>query len=624
MSLIDLLLGRPLKSDEDRNERIGVLAGVPMLGLDALSSAAYGPEAALTLLIPLGAAGLRYIGPISGLIIGLLFIVYFSYRQTIGAYPQGGGSYTVAKENLGTFAGLLAASALLLDYILTAAVGISAGIGALVSAFPKLQPYTLELCLATLALLTIVNLRGVREAGLAFMAPTYLFLASMLGVIGLGIVKAAMHGWHPTPIVEPPALPEAEATASLWLLMHAFASGCTAMTGVEAVSNGIRAFREPAVVHARRTLTVIIVALAILLAGIAALCHLYRVGATPPGQSGYQSVLSQLTAAVVGHGVAYYIAIGSVLSVLCLSANTAFADFPRLCRMIALDAYLPAGFANRGRRLVYSQGIIVLAILTAILLSAFGGVTDRLIPLFAVGAFLAFTMSQAGMVVHWRRKGGEGSQRSMAVNAVGAVGTGLTLVIVLVAKFTEGAWITVLVIPALLALFYGVHRHYRAIAREIETAEPLDTTGLEPPLVVVLIRGWSIITEKAMRLALTLSPDVFALHVTADDEAKVKKLRARWARIVEEPARAAGLPVPRLIVVSSPYRRISKPLLDALGELQRDQPGRPIAVVIPEIIVKHWYQNFLHNQTANLIKGHLYFSGLEQVSVVTVPWYLSR
>jgi amino acid transporter len=420
MPLADLIFGRPLATSEEEQQRVGVLAGIPMLGLDALGSAAYGPEAALTLLIPLGLAGTGYIGPITGLIVALLAVVYFSYRQTISAYPHGGGSYTVAKENLGTPAGLLAAAALMLDYVLVVAVGISAGVGALVSAAPALQPYTLWLCLAILALITIVNLRGVRESGLAFMAPTYLFVISLLAVLGLGVIKALAAGGRPTPVAAPPPMPSAAAAASVWVLMRAFASGCTAMTGVEAVSNGVGAFREPSVVYARRTLTAIIALLAVMLVGIAYLCHAYGIGATEPGQAGYQSVLSLLVAAVVGRGVFYYITIGSVLAVLALSANTGFADFPRLCRVIAQDGFLPNAFAHRGRRLVYSHGILVLAFLSGVLLVDFRGITDSLIPLFAVGAFLAFTLSQAGMVAHWRKVGGPGSGRSMAINAAGA------------------------------------------------------------------------------------------------------------------------------------------------------------------------------------------------------------
>jgi amino acid transporter len=621
MALTDFLFGRQLATYEEGEQRVGVIAGIAMLGLDALGSAAYGPEAALTLLIPLGADGPRYIVPISTLIIALLAVVYFSYRQTIGAYPGGGGSYTVAKENLGVTAGLLAAAALLLDYVLVVAVGISAGVGALVSAFPRLQPHTLALCLAILGLITLVNLRGVRESGIAFVVPTYLFIVSLLAVLAVGLFKTVLAGGSPTPIEAPARLPSVPAAAGLWLLMHSFASGCTAMTGVEAVSNGVTAFREPAVDHARRTLTAIIALLGLMLAGIALLCRAYDIGATEPGQTGYQSILSQLAAAVVGRGLVYYVTIGSVLSVLALSANTGFADFPRLCRVIALDGFLPSGFGHRGRRLVYSQGILVLATLAGGLLVAFRGVTDNLIPLFAVGAFLAFTLSQAGMVAHWRRAGGPHANKSILINGAGAICTGVTLLVVLVAKFVEGAWIMTLLVPALLTLFAGVRAHYRTVAREVSTDAPVDLAGLAPPIVLLPIRGWSVITCKALRFALSISPEIYALHI-AGDERTVLSLEDEWSRRVREPARAAGLQPPKLIVVFSPFRRMYAPLMQTLADLRHAHLDRNITVIVPELIGTRWYHYVLHNQTASVIKAYLRFSGLGNVVVVTIPWYL--
>jgi amino acid transporter len=617
MALFDWLFGRPLATAEEVGERVGVAAGVPLLGLDALSSAAYGPEAALTVLLVLGAAGIDYINPITLLIVGLLFLVYLSYRQTLAAYPGGGGSYTVAKENLGVSTGLLAAAALMIDYVLTVAVGISAGVGALVSAIPELQPYTLTLCLAILALIAVVNLRGVRESGAALALPTYLFIVSLFGVLAVGLWKVTISGGRPEPVITPPELPPA---AGWWLLAKAFASGCTAMTGVEAVSNGVAAFREPRVRNARRTLTAIIVILAVLLVGIAYLCRAYGIGATEPGQPGYDSVLSQLVAAVAGRGAVYYVTIGSVLAVLCLSANTGFADFPRLCRAVAQDGYLPHGFAHRGRRLVYSRGIIVLTVLSAILLAAFGGVTDNLIPLFAVGAFLAFTLSQAGMVAHWLKIGGRAAVLAAVVNGLGAVGTAVALVVILVAKFTDGAWVTVLLVGGLMAAFAGVHRHYRYLARELTTDEPLDPHGLNPPRVVLLVRGWSRITNKALRVAMRISPEVYALHV-ADDELLLQALEKEWERFVLDPCRQASVAAPKLVVVTSPYRRLYGPLMEFLTELQRIDPVRPIVVVVPELVERRWYHYFLHNQTAAIIKGYLYFSGLERVAVINVPWY---
>jgi amino acid transporter len=623
MGVKNLLFGRRLASDEEGEQRVGVLAAIPMLGLDALGSAAYGPEAALTLLIPLGAAGLWYIGPISALIIVLLLVVYFSYRQTIVAYPLGGGSYTVARENLGSISGLLAAAALMLDYVLTVAVGISAGVGALISAVPDLQPYTLPLCVAILALITIVNLRGVRESGLAFVLPTYLFVGSLLTVLGIGTVKAllALPG-RPEPVAAPPVLPDATEAAALWVLMRSFASGCTAMTGVEAVSNGMSAFREPTVRHARRTLTTIIVLLAVMLAGIAYLCRAYEIGAMRENDEGYDSILSQLTAAVVGRTWFYYLTIGSVLSVLALSANTGFADFPRLCRVIARDGFLPHSFAHRGRRLVYSRGILVLATLAGGLLIAFGGVTDRLIPLFAIGAFLAFTMSQAGMVAHWRKVGGPHARVSMAINAAGGVSTAVTLVVVLVSKFVDGAWVMVLLIPALLTLFTMVNAHYRTVGREVATTEPLNCKDLQPPLVLLPIRGWSAITRKALRIALKISPDVYALHV-ADDENTMAELEDTWEQRVREPATAAGRPAPKLFVIYSPYRKLFAPLKQVVSDLQRAHPGRDLAVMVPELVRTRWYHYLLHNQTATVIKAFMLLSGFRRVIIINVPWYLA-
>jgi amino acid transporter len=628
MAFFDWLLGRRLATLEEEHQRVGVLTGIPMLGLDALASAAYGPEAALTLLttksgLPLGLRGVGYIGPITTLILVLLVVVYFSYRQTIAAYPHGGGSYTVAKENLGTAAGLLAAAALMLDYVLVVAVGVSAGIGALVSAVPDLQRYTLPLCLATLALITIVNLRGVRESGLAFVVPTYLFVGSLLAVLAIGIFKTWTSGGRPAPVVAPPELPSVPVVATFWLLMRSFASGCTAMTGVEAVSNGVSAFREPSVRYARRTLTAIIALLGILLAGIAFLCRAYGIGATEPGQHGYESILSQLVAAVVGKGLSYYITIGSVLAVLALSANTGFADFPRLCRVIAQDGFLPNAFAHRGRRLVYSHGILVLAGLSGFLLVVFRGITDALIPLFAVGAFLAFTLSQAGMVEHWRRERGPGSTRSMVINGLGAICTAVTLVVVLVSKFIEGAWVTALLIPVILVVFLSVRAHYRTVAREVGSDAPLDAARLEPPVALLPIRGWSAITRKALRVALKLTPDVYALHIAGDEQA-VLDLEDTWSQRVRQPAMEAGVNAPRLIVIFSPFRQLYGPLMQVVGDLQHAHPDRDIAVIVPELVATRWYHYLLHNQTAAVIKAYLLFSGLRRVIVVNVPWYLTE
>jgi len=620
MSLGDLLFGKHLATYEDCEQRLGPAQGIGVFGLDALSSAAYGPEAALTLLIPLGALGIHYVVPISFSIIALLVIVYISYRQTIAAYPGGGGSYTVARENLGSRAALLAAAALIVDYILVVAVGISAGVGALVSAIPSLHPHTLSICLGILAAITLVNLRGVRETGSVFMAPTYLFIVCLLGAIGLGLLKALLGGGHPMAVVPPHPLKNTVTAVGKWIILQSFASGCTAMTGVEAVSNGVRAFREPAVDCARRTLSSIIGILILMLAGIAWLARVYHVGATDPGQPGYESLLSQLIAAVAGKGVFYFVAIGSILAVLALSANTAFADFPRLCQIVADDGYLPHAFSSRGRRLVFSQGIYVLAALAGILLIVFGGVTDRLIPLFAVGAFLAFTLSQAGMVVHWKHLGGSGAWRSMLINGLGATATGITTVIVLVAKFAEGAWVTVLLIPSILILMTAVHRHYQSVAREIELCTPLDLTRLRPPIVVVPLQGWTRIAAKGLRFAIHMSTEVHALQIRISDTSE--DLRLSWVHLVEGPALELGVPVPKLTVIDSPYRLVFGPILAFVNDLSQRNPSRYVAVLIPELVEHHWSHYFLHNQRAAILKALLFVKGNQRISVVNVPWYL--
>ncbi len=622
-SFWDVVFGRRLASTEEDEQRIGPLAGVAVLGLDALSSAAYGPEAALTLLIPLGALGLARVVPITGIIIAVLLIVYFSYRQTIGAYPNGGGSYTVAKENLGQGWALLAGAALALDYILNVAVGISAGVGALVSALPVLLPHTLALCLVILALLTLVNLRGTRESGITFLLPTYLFVAALGVVIVLGGIKTAMAGGHPVSVAPPAVLAAPTEAAGLWILMRAFASGCTAMTGVEAVSNGVPIFKPPTVRHAERTLTVIIGILVILLGGIAYLSSAYGIGATDPGSAGYQSILSQLTGAVLGRGVPYYVTMGSVVAVLALSANTSFADFPRLCRVIALDRFLPDTFATRGRRLIFSYGVIVLTLFSGLLLVAFGGVTDRLIPLFAIGAFLAFTLSQAGMVQHWRRLGGPHARHSLWINALGAVATGVTLVVVVVSKFMEGAWIAVLVVPLVVLTFRRINRHYTHVAAQVADDQPLVLSETHAPIVVVPVQSWSKLTSRGLRFALELSNDVRAIHILTQDST-ICELTAVWEDLVGSPARAAGLPVPQLVLRKSTYRQFFAPLIDYVEHLRDGHTDRDIVVIVPDLVVTRWYHTFLHNNRGAVLRALLRQRGGPRVVVVNVPFYVDE
>jgi len=618
--ILNLLFGRPLATSEERAEHIGPVAGIPVFGLDALSSAAYGPEAALTLLIPLGLAGVEFIVPVSAAIVILLAIVYFSYRQTIEAYPQGGGSYTVASENLGESAALLAAAALMIDYVLTASVGISAGVGALISAAPALQPHTLELCLIVLAVLTLVNMRGVRDTGVVFMIPTYLFTLTLLVVIAVGGWQTVSAAGHPHPLTPLPATPTVTMAVSWWLLLKVFSSGCTAMTGVEAVSNGVMAFREPTRKNAKTTLTIIIALLAILLLGIALLCRAYGITATDPGSSGYESVLSMLTRAVMGHGWFYYLTIASVLLVLALSANTAFADFPRLTRAIAHDGFMPRVFQIRGRRLLYSWGIYVLVALTAILLILFGGVTDRLIPLYAIGAFMAFTLSQAGMVMHWKRQGG--MPLRMALNGLGALATGITTLVVLVAKFTEGAWITALLVAVMMVAMRAVKRHYMSVSREIELHRPFVPVEVAEPIVVVPVDGWSRISEKALSFALSLSSDIHCVHVRASDDPD--PFIDGWQENIAAPLRAAGRCLPKLVTLKSPFRYILHPIVDYVLNIERETDTRKVCVLIPELVVRHWWEGMLHNRRSDLLKVILLMRGNRRIIVINIPWYLGN
>src|SRR6266403_4631002 len=495
------------------------------------------------------------------------------------------------------------------------------GLDALSSAAPSLQPHTLSFCVGILLVVTIVNLRGLREAGLAFMVPTYLFVGTLVIVIGAGLIAVWQSGGHPAPLTPlAPPWPATEAV-SYWLLLKVFASGCTALTGVEAVSNGVRAFRESAVKNAQRTLTVIIFILAVLLAGISYLVKAYGIVATLPGRPGYQSILSMLTAAVFGKGAFYYLTIASIVLVLSLSANTAFADFPRLCRAIAQNNYLPHAFRFRGRRLVYSYGIVTLALLTALLLIFFDGVTDKLIPLYAVGAFLAFTLSQAGMVVHWYKKRGPHWRKSAFVNGLGAFVTGVTVCVVLLAKFAEGAWITLLFIPMLVMFFGFVRRHYHYVRVQTLCKERVQPANPEaPPLAVVPIDRWSRIAKQAIEFASRLTPEIIAVHVDTGEHSEL--LRATWDRWVESGFSESGRPTPKLLMLPSPYRFIILPILQYVLDLSEKHPKRRIVVVIPELVEGRWYEYFLHNQRGRLLEWALQVRGNERIFTVSAPYYL--
>ncbi|MGA8938390.1 MAG: APC family permease [Acidobacteriaceae bacterium] len=626
MKFFDVMFGRPLASDEAQHAHIGVAAGIPIFGLDGLTSAAYGPEAAMLLLVPLGVYGVhRYLLPIFGFILSLLAILYLSYRQTIEAYPNGGGSFTVASENLGSNAGLLAAAALAIDYILTAAVGVSAGVSALVDAVPELHPHQLVLCLAILALIAVVNMRGVKETGFVFILPTFLFVGTLLATICVGMFHDLAAGGHPTAITAPPAplvntMVHLTPWVLVWLLLKAFSNGCAAMTGVEAVSNGVTAFKEPRSKKANQSLTVIIAMLIVLLAGLSYVARSYGVTAMEPGSSSYQTVLSIEVAAVFGRGWFYFVTMGSVLAALSFSANTAFTGFPHLARAIALEDYLPHVFILKGRRLLFSHGIYALTGFTALILIIFDGVTDRLIPLYAIGAFIAFTLSQAGMVKHWYKTTDAPHRHvKMFVNGLGAVATGVSLCIIVLTKFISGAWVVVILVPLLIALMYGVKRHYKRVRAETVDPTPLRLSGLAPPIVVIPMAGWDKITEKAMRFGMLMSPMVKVVHVDSDDADALGKV---WEEMVMVPVREHNMAEPELVTVKSTYRTILSPLMDYVLKLEDEYPGRKIAVLLPELVVRHWWENLLHGQRVQLLKLMLLLRGNQRIVVVNIPWYL--
>jgi amino acid transporter len=621
MSLSDLILGKPLASSESKKEELTVWTGVPVLGLDALASTGYGPEAALTVLSIAGVPALRYYPLIVILVVLTLTTLYFSYRQTAEAYPNGGGAYNVTKDNFGTGVALWAAVALLLDYLLNVAVGISAGIGAVVSAIPSLHSHTLMLCLLVLLTLTLVNLRGVRESGLFFVAPVFVFVVCLAITIGTGLIRTWLSGGQPQPIVPPPPIPPPTASLSGWLLLTAFANGCTAMTGIEAVSNGVPLFRQPTIPNAHKTLTVIMLILSSFLLGLGYLCPAYHIGAMNEQQPGYQNILSQLLAAVAGRNVFYYVSLSSVFIVLTYSAQTSFADFPRVCRFLAEDCFLPPAFAKLGRRLVFSCGILVLTSFSGLLLIVFGGITDKLIPLFAVGAFGAFLSSQTGMVRHWLRKRGPRYRTKLFVNAIGAVTTAIVLVIIILAKFKEGAWMTVVVAPGLVVLLRKINQHYKKIAREVGQAVELHPSEINPPAVIIPVKHWNRVTERAVRFGLLLSKDITAIHVSTEKEDK-GRLQELWREKVEKPAEGLHAPIPQLRIIDSPYRQISEPIIEFVNKTAKEKADRPVAVIIPELVEPHWYEFLLHNLYGPKLEAELLIKGDERVIVINAPWRL--
>ncbi|MCW8398271.1 APC family permease [Legionella sp. PATHC038] len=622
MSIIDKILGKPLSLRSRKRQELSVFTGVPALGLDALSSTAYGPEAALAILLPAGVIGLQHFFTISLLVVLVLMSLYFSYLQTTAAYPQGGGAYIVASDNLGKKYGVGAAISLILDYLLNVTVGISAGVGAIVSAIPALQPYTLTLCLAILVMLTVINLRGIRETGRLLVVPVFVFMLCMLIALFLGLVDVWTHGGHIQPLQD---LTQNQTnlteTLTLWMLLTAFANGLTAMTGVEAVSNAVPLFRKPTVRNAQWTLTLIVGTLALFLIIIGYLCPAYHIVAMDQNKPGYRTILSQLVEASTGKGVFYYISIASIFTVLAYSAQTSFSAFPRVCRFLAEDNYLPHFFAERGRRLVFSVGIIILAIFSGIILIAFKGITNNLIPLFAVGAFSAFLFSQIGMVVYWLRQENRRVRYKLIINALGAVVTAIALFIIILTKFLQGAWIIVILAPVLALLMHRIKHHYERIAHEIENPIKINSLSLKPPVVIIPIHGVDLIAEKAIQFGMLLSDDITAVYIDAgyDD---VEHLQELWHKKIEIPAKATDKRVPKLEIIRSPYRRIYKPLLNFVNKVRKERKNRLIALIIPELVEPKWYEYLLHNIHAPGLRALLFLERDPRTIVITIPWYL--
>jgi amino acid transporter len=608
-----LLVGRPLASERLESERLDKRTALAVLSSDAISSVAYATEQILFVLAILGAAAVQYVFPISMVIVALLVLVGLSYRQTIFAYPGGGGSYTVAKDNLGTSAGLVAAAALLTDYLLTVAVSISSGIAAITSAYPALAPHAVLLCVLAILLLMVMNLRGVRESGLAFSVPTYVFIAIMLALIGTGLVRlwtghdlappaGAVHVNPVSAAQHGGMMPVGLALA--FLLMRGFAEGCAAMTGTEAISNGITAFRHPAPRNAAATLGWMVTLLATFFLGVSYLAQHYAI---MPSSS--ETVLSQLGHHVFGGGWGYLVLQYATFAVLVLAANTAFADFPRLSSILANERFMPRQLAARGDRLAFSNGIVILALFAMLLVWAFSGNTNALVPLYAVGVFVCFTLSQAGMVVHWLKTREPGWRWKATLNGFGAVATGLVSVIQVVTKFLHGAWIVVLIIPAIIMLLRAIHRHYELFALEVR----FDGQSPILPLHHTVVVPASSITKAvagALVYATTICDDVRAVCVEVDVES-TNALREAWEKW------DIGVP---LIVIRSPFRSVLRPLVRYVDRLGRNTPGELVTVVVPEIVPHRWWEHLLHNKTALYIRTAFLFK--PNVVVTAVPYHL--
>ncbi len=596
-----LIVGQPLATAQARHERLSKTTGLAIFASDNLSSVAYASEEILRVLILAGVGALNLASPIGIAIALVIAIVIYSYRQTIVAYPQGASDYIVAKDNIGTLAGLTAGGALLIDYTLTVAVSVSAGVAAITSAAPALFPFRVVICIAAITLIALGNLRGLRESGRLFALPSYLFVAAFAILIGVGFVRYGTTGAPPASVTAT-AAPLMPLTA--FLVLRAFASGAVALTGIEAVADGVTAFKPPEVRNARIVLAVLGAIMVTLFVGTTALADLYDV--VPRDE---ETVVSQLARMIFGGGPFYYFIQAVSTLILILAANTAFADFPRLAFFMARDGYLPRQFGNRGDRLVFSNGVVILAVVAVVLVILFHGSTHALIPLYAVGVFTSFTLSQSSMVLRWMRTRPEGWGWRVVINAVGALTTGTVLVVVAATKFMDGAWIVILLIGLLIMLFLAIRSHYDSVARQ------LSLEGLEPPpalgtTVLVLVGDLHRGVIQAIQYAQALSPSAKAVYVETDPE-RTRRLEERWGKW--------GMGAP-LVVLTSPYRSLLGPLVDYIDHLREATPNHMVTLVLPEFIPARWWQQLLHNQTALLIKGAMLFR--KNVVVTDVPYHL--
>ncbi len=609
-----ILIGAPISNAMAGQERLSKFKALAVLSSDAISSVAYATEAILINLVLAGSSRLWMTLPISLVIIALLAIVAISYRQTIPAYPNGGGSYIVAKENLGTIPGLVAAAALLIDYVLNVSVSVAAGVLNLASLFPALGPYIVLIDVALVVLITIINLRGVRESGSIFAIPTYFFVVTAVLLIAVGLVKAYV--FKHQPFIGTFAYVRANEPLSLFLILRAFATGCSAMTGVEAISNGVPAFKKPETRNASITLTWMAVILGTLFLGITLLVMTYAVEAYPKGSP---TVIDQISRLVFSGPLSfmYPVFTFATLGILTLSAETSYSDFPRLASLLARDRFLPSQFAFRGDRLAFTVGILVLALLASVLLIVFKGSTDALINLFAVGVFMSFTLSQSGMVMHWWRLRKENKTwlRSLSINGTGAVATLVVATVISVTKFLEGAWVVVLLIPLLVLMFLSIHKHYIHVARERVSDIPINPSDIHHRIIVPIDR-LDRATKQSLAYARSISPHVTAVHVSTSEN-ETQSVQADWEMWQKH---FSDMEETHLLTIESPYRALIRPILAYIDTVHQRHPNDTLTVILPEFVVLHWWEYFLHNQTAFRLKAALLFR--PGIIVASVPQHL--